>query len=73
MMIYNGKTLHVFYKNISARLIYLNFHPLEDVSRYRDPQLQVGENYSYLFNFRRNIKYANIDVKTLISIPISVI
>ena len=24
----------------------LNFHPLEVVSRYRDPQLQVGENYS---------------------------
>ena len=23
----------------------LNFHPLEVVSRYRDPQLQVGENY----------------------------
>ena len=22
----------------------LNFHPLEVVSRYRDPQLQVGEN-----------------------------
>ena len=28
-----------------ARLIYLNFHPLEVVSRYRDPQLQVSENY----------------------------
>ena len=25
--------------------INLNFHPLEAVSRYRDPQLQVGENY----------------------------
>ena len=24
----------------------LDFHPLEVVSRYRDPQLQVGENYS---------------------------
>ena len=31
-------------------LIYLNFHPLEVVSHYRDPQLQVDENYSYLFN-----------------------
>ena len=29
-----------------AKLIYLNFHPLEVVSRYRDPQLQVAENYS---------------------------
>ena len=26
------------------------FHPLEVVTRYRDPQLQVGENYSYLLN-----------------------
>ena len=29
-----------------AKLSYLNFHPLEVVSRYRDPQLQVGENYA---------------------------
>ena len=28
-----------------ARLIYLNFQPLEVVSRYREPQLQVAENY----------------------------
>ena len=27
-----------------AELIYLNFHPPEVVSRYRDPQLQVPEN-----------------------------
>ena len=33
----------------------LNFHRLEVVSRYRDPQLQVGENYSYLFKLRPNI------------------
>ena len=32
-----------------------NVHPLEVVSRYRDPQLQVGENYSYLFDLRPNI------------------
>ena len=25
-------------------LFHLNFHPLEVVSRYRDPQLQVGKN-----------------------------
>ena len=24
-------------------------HPLEDVGRYHDPQLQVGEKHSYLF------------------------
>ena len=34
-----------------AKVIYLNFHPLEVVSRYRDPQLQVDENY-YLFNLK---------------------
>ena len=38
-----------------AKLIYLIFHPLENVSRYRDPQLQSAEKYSYLFNFRPNI------------------
>ena len=31
-----------------AKVTYLNFHPPEVVSRYRDPQLQAGENYSYL-------------------------
>ena len=37
----------------SAKLNHLNFHPLEVVPRYRDPQLQVGENYSYnLFHLR---------------------
>ena len=28
------------------------FHPLEVVSRYRDPQPQVGENHLHLFNLR---------------------
>ena len=35
-----------------AKFIYLNFQPLEVVSRYRDPQPQVVENYSYLLNLR---------------------
>ena len=35
----------------TAKLNNLSFHPVEVVSRYRDPQLQVVENYSYLFNF----------------------
>ena len=39
-----------------AQLIYLNFQPLEVVSRYRDPQLQVTENYLYLFNLSTNIR-----------------
>ena len=38
-----------------AESIYLNFQPLEVASRCRDPQPQVVENYSYLFNLRPNI------------------
>ena len=30
--------------NITYKVILFNFHPPEVVSRYRDPQLQVGEN-----------------------------
>ena len=33
-----------------AKLMYLNFHPFKVVSRYRDPQFLVGENYLYLFD-----------------------
>ena len=29
-----------------AKLFNWNFHPLEDVSCWRDPQLQLSENYS---------------------------
>ena len=32
-----------------------NFHPLEVVSRWRDPQLQVGENYSDLAKWRSTV------------------
>ena len=38
-----------------VRVIYLNFKPREVVSCYRDPQLQVAENYSYLFDLSTNI------------------
>ena len=34
---------------------YFNFHPLEVVSHHRDPQLQVVENYAYLFDLRPNM------------------
>ena len=30
---------------LTVKLFNLNFHPLEFVSRSRDPQLQVSENY----------------------------
>ena len=33
-----------------AKYIYLNFQPPEVVTRYRDPQPQVVENYTYLFD-----------------------
>ena len=41
---------------LSAKLSFLICHPFEVVSRYRDPQPQVGENYSYLFNVRPIVK-----------------
>ena len=31
-----------------AKLSFLNFHPLEVVSRCREPQLQADETYSHL-------------------------
>ena len=43
-----------------AELNNLYFHPLEVVSRYHDPQPQVGKNYSYVFNLRQT--FANNDV-----------
>ena len=49
----------------SANLHNLNFYL--ELSRYRDPQLQVGENDSYLFNSRPTI--SNVYVKTVISFP----
>ena len=53
---YNKKKLiHVFVVVQSAKLNNLHFYPLEVVSRYRDPQLQVGKNYSYSFDLRSNI------------------
>ena len=30
---------------LTAKLFNLNFHPLEVVSRWHDPQLQESENY----------------------------
>ena len=38
-----------------AKFSYLNFHPPEVVFPYRNPNFQVGEDYSYLFNLRSNI------------------
>ena len=40
---------------LTARLFNGNFHPLEVVSRWRDTQLQVGENYTDLTKWRSAI------------------
>ena len=37
---------------LTAKLCIWNFHPLEVVSRCRDPQLQVSENYKDLRKWR---------------------
>ena len=39
----------------TAKLFNLNFLPLEVVSRWRDPQLQVSENYSDLTKWRSTV------------------
>ena len=44
-----------------AKFNNLNFHPLEVVFRDRDPQLQVGETYSYILNWDKT--FANLDFK----------
>ena len=40
---------------ITAKFFYWHFHPLEVVSRRRDPQLQVSENYSDFTKWRLTI------------------
>ena len=40
---------------LTAKFNNLNCHPLEAISRYRDPQLLVGDNFSYLINLGPNI------------------
>ena len=55
-----------------AKLIYLNFHPVEAVSRQRGRQLQVGEKYVHLFNWKSNI-YKYLLIITSFRSQISVI
>ena len=55
-----GPYLIIISKIISNCSIFIEwfikmFHPLEAVFRYRDPQLQMPENYSYLLNLGWNI------------------
>ena len=48
----------VWVNPLTAKLFDWNFHPLEVVSRWRDPQLQVGENYSWLDKMEINDIFA---------------
>ena len=43
------------FKGLTAKLFNWNFHSLEVVSRWRDPQLQVSENYADLTKWRSTI------------------
>ena len=44
-----------FINPLTAKLFNLNFHLLEDVSRWHDPQLQVSENYLDLTKWRSTL------------------
>ena len=52
-MIY--QTIIQRFNPLTAKLFNLNFHPLKIVSRSRDPQLQVSENYSDLAKWRSTV------------------
>ena len=47
-LIYHQPAAVTRFNPLTATLFKLNFHSLEVVSRWRDPQLQVSENYSDL-------------------------
>ena len=54
--ILNGRLAVIIdFNPLTAKLKNRNFHPLEVVSRLRDPQLQVSENYSDLTKWRSNV------------------
>ena len=58
LVMHNLDHTEMYINPFPAKLNYLNFYPFEVVSRYRDPQLQVAENYSYFFYFEH--KYLQI-------------
>ena len=51
----NSLTSVFDFNPLTAKLFNLNFHSLEVVSRWRDPQLQASENYSDLTKWRSTI------------------
>ena len=50
-----GTDNSIVFNPLTAKLFNLNFHPLEVVSRWRDPQFQVGDIYSDLTQWRSNV------------------
>ena len=53
--LYTRIIMPIFLIPLTAKLFNLNFHPLEVVSRWRDPQLQVSEKYSDLTKWRSTV------------------
>ena len=43
----NWSAILLEFNPLIVKLSYLDFNQLQVVSRYRDPQLQVGENYTH--------------------------
>ena len=54
--------VQLVFNTVTAKWLILNFHPLEVVSRWRDPQLQVGENCLDLTKWSSAIFILLIDV-----------
>ena len=52
---YRDSDLYLNINPLTAKLFNQNFHSLEVVSRWRDPQLQVSENYSDLTKWRSTV------------------
>ena len=50
-----NECFNVEHYTLTAKLFNLNFHPLEVVSRWRDPQLQGSENYADLTKRRSTL------------------
>ena len=53
-----------------TKLNNLHFLPLEVVSRYRDPQLQVSENYPYLFNLAKPLVCVLASLRHIKTLPV---
>ena len=55
LQVFKRIEIEALFPNLPYKLLNWNFHPLEAVSRWRDSQLQVGENYSDLAKWKSTI------------------